>query len=185
MYLDLVRELTHQDSKRHEDADDDSCERCDLVLVLPCVHIHVSLEPVEAVDVVVQPLVLPQLIHEARVRVDEPPPLPHIHERLLECQFVLLHDIRDDNRGGPGYSEMAMDEHVSLLQALVDKGVGHWEVGQEMGLRSVIGPNEERANIGISESGFREPMRLNGENMGDVKSTQHFGVCRRACIAEV
>lgn len=185
MYLNLECESTHQDSKRDEDAYDDSCQRRNLVLVLPRIHVHIRLEPIETIHVVVQPLVFSKLTHEARVGVDEPPSLPNIHKRLLECQFIFVHYICNDDRGGPGYSEMAVDEHISFLQSLIDEGVGHWEVGQDMGLRSVVGPNEECANIGISKSRFRQPMCFDREHMGDVKPLKDFGVGCCSGIAEV
>lgn len=67
--------------------------------MLPRIYVHIRLEPVESIHVVIQSLVLLQLGDEARVRVDESPPLPHIHERLLEGQLVFLHDVGNDQGG--------------------------------------------------------------------------------------
>lgn len=153
--------------------------------MLSGIHVHIRFEPVESIHVVIQSLVLPQLVDKPRVGVYEPPPLPHIHERLLKRQLVLLHNVGDDERGGPGYSEMAVHQHVSLLQSFVDESVGHWEVGQEMGLRSVVGPNEESADVGIRERGFWKPVGFDREHMGDVKASEDIFVCCRSCIAEV
>lgn len=80
---------------------------------------------------------------------------------------------------------MAVNKHVSFLQSFVDESIGHGEVWQEMGLRSVVGPNEESADVGVCKSGFREPMGFNCEDMTDVKASQHIFVSGCPCIAEV
>lgn len=80
---------------------------------------------------------------------------------------------------------MAVNKDVSFLKSFVDKSVGHWEVRQEVGLRSVIGPNEEITDVGICKSGFGEAVGLNREDMTDVKASKNISVCSCSGIAEV
>jgi hypothetical protein len=168
-----------------EDSDHDSGSRRNFILMLPRIHIHIGFEPLDTFHIIIQSLVLLQLIHEARVRIDEPPSLAYVEVSLVVSHIVLLHQICNNDGGGPGHPEMAMNEHASLLEPFFNEGVGHREVGQEIGLRSVVGPNEEGADVCISKSRLRKTVRLNGEHMGDVKLPKHSRV--RSCpgIAQV
>lgn len=94
----------------------------------PRVDVHKGFKSLEPVDVIIQSFVLLQLRYEARVGVNEPPALLDVLVRTRERHSVLLHDVGDDQGGGSGYSEVAVHEDVASLNALLDEGVGHWEI---------------------------------------------------------